>query len=457
MKHSRLEMVLQIALGLLLFLLPWQTIWIAKEVVIDGVKWEYLTQGIYATEILLWVSVVLFLVWFTHRLRSFRQEGLHSIRQLWSPDRFFVLACLAFVVYSFFSSLWSPIPEVARQHALWALEATLLFFMLIAGPLSPRGGFLCMIGGAAVQGLLAIYQFLMQTTFSFKWFGLVYHPVWQAGTSVVSSPDIGRWSRAYGSFPHPNMLGGYLAIAIILCVVLFLVQKKQSDQGAYLRVAKFFLPIITAGLFFSFSRSAWIATGFAFAAFIYGMSTQPARRHGLFFTGIFVVMFGILSIIFSPLLATRFDPAVSVQESRSVSERTTGYVQAVNLWKQRPWFGVGIGQYTVAQHLANPTAPVFLLQPVHNVPLLLITELGIVGAALLFVALGSAIRLARPIISFVGWLPIIVLGGGALVLLSLDHYLFSLYPGFLVVAMGAGIVFKQGLSTLHPLVIDSQI
>ena len=44
---------LRTLLGLLLFLLPWQTIWITQERFLNGAKWQYGTQGFYATEFLL--------------------------------------------------------------------------------------------------------------------------------------------------------------------------------------------------------------------------------------------------------------------------------------------------------------------------------------------------------------------------------------------------------------------
>ncbi len=457
MNHSRLRTLLQTGLGLLLFLLPWQTMWIAKEVFVGGIKWEYLTQGIYGSEIILWSCALLFIVWFWQQFRTSKKLGLQSLRQLWSPDRFFVVASLALVIYSFFSSLWSPVPEVARQHALWMLEAIVLFFMLVVGPLSSRASFLCFFLGAVVESVLGMYQFLTQSTFALKWLGLAQHHVWQAGTSVVSSPDIGRWLRAYGSFPHPNMLGGYLAIVILLLMILFFIRRKEPNDVRQSRVVFFLLPIVTAALFFSFSRSAWMATGIGVSLFVCTVPRQSLRRDGLLLVGVLVATFVLMSMVFSPLVTTRFDPGASIQETRSISERKTGYAEAVQLWRQRPWLGGGIGQYTVLEFQTHPPTPVYALQPVHNVPLLFLTELGIVGVLFFLVMMGAAFRLIKPIISSQGWFPLVSFVAVLSVLLSVDHYIFSLYPGLLMLAVVAGVALRAGLSTLRPLVIDRQV
>jgi len=61
---NKLEKTIKILLGFLLFLLPWQTIWIYQEKFLNGAKWEYGTLGLYATEILLWLCALLFIIWF---------------------------------------------------------------------------------------------------------------------------------------------------------------------------------------------------------------------------------------------------------------------------------------------------------------------------------------------------------------------------------------------------------
>ena len=119
---------LQSTLCLLVFLLPWQTILITKEQFLNGSKWEYGTLGFYATEGLLWFAVILFIITLGQKVKEKKAAGTFSFS--WTQDRKFILACALFIAYIFCSTLWSIDRAVAWQHAIWIMEAFLLFFML---------------------------------------------------------------------------------------------------------------------------------------------------------------------------------------------------------------------------------------------------------------------------------------------------------------------------------------
>src|SRR3990167_6847513 len=138
MTKTNLERSLSYCLVALLFLLPWQTIWLTKERFLNGVKWEYGTLGVYATEILLWTCAILFIFWYWPRAKlrvtSYPASGrdpAHGGGGLRvTKDRLFVFACLLFTLYSLLSSLWSSDRDLAFQHTLRVMEAFILFFML---------------------------------------------------------------------------------------------------------------------------------------------------------------------------------------------------------------------------------------------------------------------------------------------------------------------------------------
>src|SRR3989338_8590364 len=136
--------VLKKLLGLLLFFLPWQTIWIYREQVLNGVKWEYGTLGLYGTEVLLWAAVFVFIVWYVKRGNF--QFSMFNVQ--FSKDRIFLLLCFVFIIYAFLSSLWAIDADVARQQALRIMEAFLLFLMLYVGPLKFKEAAAWVVGGA---------------------------------------------------------------------------------------------------------------------------------------------------------------------------------------------------------------------------------------------------------------------------------------------------------------------
>ena len=214
---------------------------------------EWWTEGVYATEILLWAIVFVFMWWY---YKNFKFQ-ISNFKFRMTKDRIFVSAVLLFVIYCFVSRFWSLDSDLAMQQSLRILEAFLLFFVLWLGPLKKEDAIKWLVLGSILPCILGIWQFLMQSTFASKWLGLALHPAWQAGTSVVASDAIGRWLRAYGTFSHPNVFGGFLVI-VLVCLIMnngtWIMEQKKSLCFVFHVLCSMFC----VALFFTFSRSAWI-------------------------------------------------------------------------------------------------------------------------------------------------------------------------------------------------------
>lgn len=429
----KLEKITKFLLGALLFLLPWQTILILQENFINGAKWQYGTVGFYATEIIFWLTVLFFNFWFQQKKKQSAKETKFNFTE----DRLFLFFCLLFVVYSLLSKTWALSPTIAFEHARHIMEAVILFIMIFAGPLNFKEAVLSLTSGAVLQSLLGIFQFFTQSTFDYKWLGLVAHPGWEAGSSIVASDEIGRWVRAYGSFSHPNILGGYLTISLVLLFSLSLKIHKISTSYWL----KFI--ILFSALFFTFSRSAWIAFGiFLSTIFIYGLKNKDKKIISL--SSLFLLIITALSIIYFPVIQTRLFPA-SNNEISSVTERISGTREAWQIFKQHPFLGVGAGNYTVASYKLNPTLPGYDYQPVHNVFLLLLTELGIFGAIILLSTFAACINILRNNI-----MPrFYFLLGIFIILMMFDHYLFSFYAGLMLSAVYLGLICRPKHNEPH--------
>ncbi|OGH79144.1 MAG: hypothetical protein A2469_03675 [Candidatus Magasanikbacteria bacterium RIFOXYC2_FULL_40_16] len=440
-----LESKLKFLLKSLLFLLPWQTIWIYKEGILNGVKWQYGTLGFYATEILLWLCAVLFLIWYLKKikLRVTDYKGTlipisHRDELRITKEKIFLASLLIFLLYALASKYWALDMLVAEQSSLRLMEATILFLLILVGPLNFRESTIYFIAGAAVQSLLGIWQFLTQTTFAYKWLGLASHPVFEAGTSIISNTD-GRWLRAYGAFPHPNILGGYLVISLILTTLLFL----KSDKQNLLRVTSYGLLITlqTTALFFTFSRSAWLAFGvFIISLTILKIKNKTNNRQFLSLISYLLSLTILLSILFFPLVQTRFSQN-SNNEIISTSERISGVEEAWQIISAKPLLGVGAGNYTLAAYQLNPARPGWEYQPVHNVFLLIFAELGIIGAVLLLLTILSIISHLLSLNKNTA--PYILCLISYVFLLTFDHYLFSTYAGLLISTVYLGILAKN--------------
>lgn len=446
-KKITLENSLSFLLKALLFLLPWQTIWIYKEQFLNGVKWEYGTLGFYVSEILLWAAVLIFMAWFVKKLAA--KDLRFKINFGWSKDRIFALACLIFVIYVLASIFWAADVNLGLQWALRIVGGIVLFFMLYIGPLTFRQMAVSFVGGAVLQSILGVWQFLSQSTFAFKWLGLVSHPVWQAGTSVISGPEVGRWLRAYGAFPHPNILGGYLVISLMVSYLLFLKTKRRSWQTRLLQL--FIIGIQVMALFFTFSRSTWLAFIFVLVilfCFAYFWDRQKKR---LFFLGsnflVTIGLFLVLSFLLWPLIQTRL-AGESVTEVRSTVERVQSYEESKQLFGEHPWLGVGAGNYTIALYKMNPTRPGWEYQPVHNMAMLLLVDLGIIGLLLLAVV-GVIFFIYQFEIPHFYLFCYFLHGVIYIVLAMFDHYLLSSYTGILLTAVYWAAVLRFLPHTLH--------
>lgn len=455
-RHNlNLEFLLSFFIKAFLFLLPWQTVYIFREVYLSGIKIEPLTLGFYATEMLLWVIIILFIVWY---LRKYKVESRKYKGFCWTSDRVFLLSCLLFTFYSLLSTVWAVDKDLALQQALHIIEAFLLFFILFIGPFKFGELALWFVSGALLSGLLGIYQFITQTTFASKWLGLSAHPVWQSGTSVLQNDVIGRWLRAYGTFEHPNILGGYLVTAFLVCsffcIAGFCAQKK------YQAIQYLFLSILLISVFLSFSRSAVLAICFLlFIVLVYSFY----QHKGIYSSKIFYflsLLLVVVSLIFFQFIGSRFFVNSAVLESISVSERLSGVRQSMEIINHNKWLGVGAGNYTNALIAVAPGLSDSLYQPVHNVFLLMVAELGILGFVFFAIICGLWSYLFREVLycklgsdlvlrNYKWIFNVVLLIFFWLILAFFDHYLYSSYIGLMLAGVYWGLMTKFFIGIFH--------
>lgn len=429
-KTFNLEFILSFLIKAFLFLLPWQTIWIYKEQYLNGFKWQYGTLGFYATEILLWVIVLVFMGWSWQR---FRQKTLVFKFQI-TRDRIFTFSILIFIIYTLASSLWAFDSEVAWQHGLRIMEMFLLFFVLYLGPFSFKESVRWLVLGSILPAVLGIFQFVFQDVFASKWLGLANHAGWQAGTSIVSGSDIGRMLRSYGPFAHPNIFGGYLVVVILLSLLWSL-----SIIKVKLKIVLFAsYCLLLTSLFFTFSRSALLAL--VVSLLIYFVQDKVAikkRFYRIFYTVLPII---ILVLVLVPVLAVRVS-GDSVNEIKSITERTNQVGESLPIIKNNLWFGVGAGNYTLALYNNDPSRSGWEYQPVHNVGLLVLSELGLVGLILLLFIILSFFNYN---FSFIKrhWVIFVLLLTAYCLLLCFDHYLYSSYIGLVLSAVYWGLLMR---------------
>ena len=90
-------------------------------------------------------------------------------------------------------------------------------------PVSPRWLAAGLVAGGLLEAALALAQFQTQAALVPPALGLPWLPRSDAalsGAPVLLDARSARVLRAFGTFPHPNVLGGYLALALVCLPLL---------------------------------------------------------------------------------------------------------------------------------------------------------------------------------------------------------------------------------------------
>lgn len=432
----KLERIIQILTKLFLFFLPWQTVWIFEERFLNGTKWQYGTIQFFATEAILWLIIVLFMFWYLKKYRSGKRERGFGM------DRFFILSLFLLVLYAAVSRFWALDSGLAVQYSLYIMEASCLFFIIAFGPVKFRDMLLWTVYGAILPALIGITQFVFQTTFVSTLFGLAFHDPLVAGTSIVETGAGERTLRAYGTFGHPNSFGGYLFFVCMAFVALYYVTAKEFDRkkSMVLSVAGV---IVFHALFFTFSRSAWMAFLILFACVsVYTIKNKNEILKKLCVRTLILMV--IVFVAYHGYIADRFTVR-NTHEQASINERISGYKESWELFKKKPLVGVGVGNYTAASYVLDSGRSGWEYQPVHNVLLLFLVEWGVVGALLLaqvkilyFITFRKYIRDRKILIA------VLVFSIAPLALF--DHYLLSSYAGLILLGIFGGLFTRYILS-----------
>jgi O-antigen ligase len=324
----------------------------------------------------------------------------------------------------------------------------LAWFAVGLAPVSAAWLALGLVFSGCLQAALAVVQFATQQPVVPESLGLPWLPsadVSIGGTPVVLDPSGDRLLRAFGTFPHPNVLGGYLAIALVLLPLL-----ASSRRRAWLCLPVGLL--LAAGLLVSFSRAAWLAAAIGLG--IWWFSAFGRRRAGHIrpvWAGIarrpwtVLVVAGALVVVAAALLASPVGGVIGVRlsprpandlERGSIEQRLSLDRSALSLIKRHPTLGVGAGNFGEASLEAGLQA--IFGEPAHSVPLLIVAEMGVPGAlAGLVLAVGLLLGLRRNPAGLAGCC---ALG----VLMLLDHYAWTMALGRVIAWAPLAVVAARG-------------
>jgi O-antigen ligase len=389
---------------------------------------HYLGRTIRAAEVLAVIAALSFVLAGPPTLSRLRRGSVGA----------FAASALALVALAGASSLWALQPRLALVRGVHLAIWTAFALVVTGARVPPRRMAATFVLGLLVHAMVGLVQVMSQTNLGLTVLGeLPIRPEapWSMVTGGASS-----YLRAHGLSPNPNVLAGHLAIGLTLCWGLT-AGRGRAGQG--LVAVTWSALLIT--LLFTFSRSGLLAAvlGMLVAAMWMGRAgtlAGPTAKLGCGLAIIATVMIVVFAGIFHRFLADRIPSIGALLGPYAATDRRGLVDVALRLIADHPLLGVGAGNFSAATRSVTPGAT--MLDSVHNVPLLIGAELGLLGLVLVgimvmtLVIVGRRRWRARTVHLWHG------LAAGGLTALTqvglLDHYLWSVPQGALLGAWLVG-------------------
>ena len=378
-KKIKMEDIAEAIFLFAIFILPLQifTIVSQPDIYLAGQANQFNNAAIYLSDILVILSAVLFLP-FQKKINTGNRMHLG-------------LLCILGALIAFHSS-------VAIEWVVFKIATLFLLYILIKNGIAKKsrisGVFMISM---ALQAAASLGQFVSQDSLGLSLLG---EP--NLASSGIAKIDMGedKIIRSYGTMPHPNILAGFMVVAIILNMKF----KKR-------------LPLIAlciVGLTLTFSRSgigALILVGFIYAIFNI-KKISSSKRMMTILIGICVIPV----VVALPYLKTHF---LSTTE---IEARLSQLQPAVEMILDNP-MGVGFANFTnYVQDYSDDKISPWEYQPVHNVYLLATAELGIIGISVILFILFNVLLSGKSKRIKYSILALAVIG-------LVDHYMYTTTQG----------------------------
>lgn len=347
-----------------------------------------------------------------------------------SPLKAYALLLLALLAVAAASLLWAAsrgtVLAFVIRLAWWAAVAV----RVACDDVPPRSLVVALLSGLLLQAAIGIVQFGVQHNLGLSALGELPIDLAYPGVSVISAggPPL---IRLYGLSGHPNVIGGFAAVALLLGVGV-LHERRPLWWALWL--------IGLIGLLLTFSRSA--ALGLLSGAITIVLLRRPDRRRARLLLATAGGVIALFALLFAPLIVARLS-GQGATEQVSIGERVEQTALALELFGARPLTGVGAGNFTLYN---SPDTPLVPPQRAHNVPLLIASELGLPGVLLwlagIATVIGAGIRSSRATTAL--WPALLTSALIAMLVISLfDYYWWTSSQGVYVWATICGALLAE--------------
>lgn len=271
-----------------------------------------------------------------------------------------------------------------------------------------------------VESLLSISQIAKGGSLNGFWWWLGersfdFNTIGIAQMSVANNGLI----RAYGTFSHPNSLAGFLLVSLVLWVKF-----KDKFLNFKLKKTNTFWWVVTwlgvIGVILTGSRTVWVLSLVSVLWLLWG-SFKTIKNKGKILFLILGLLFLVYKIIDYNYPIGNF---LGGWDENGMLKRGQLNLASIEMIKKSPFFGVGLNNFLVNLPDYQKNNQIFWFQPVHNIGLLLLSEIGILGL-LVFNYKFSFLKKIKEIIKNNNKIALLILG---IIFLSgmVDHYWFTL-------------------------------
>ena len=404
--------MVKVLLYLLLFFLPTQ---LGKHFWFDwsyklGMRVDYLAPTVYFTDVLMVLIVALFVIqkYFTPGVKE------KSPPRGWIICGFVGLLMVGWWLFVVGQNPWLLAYNLGRLGMLGMLG------YVIAKTFKKEDfpQIVKVLNWALIlQVFLAAYQVIVEKSADLWILGERSFSIITPGIARFTAPGGQLLLRGYGTFPHPNVLGGFCLLMLAANSFLFLGRKigkrkinchcepdtYRAKQSQYFIAGDCFVVKTPRN-----DNMFFYLIGFIFSLFgiWLSMSILAIVLSQVFLVGIGVLVFGrtmrarhaaplrlILLVIPVIILISGIWYLVA-GNSDSISRRMVLLQYSWQMFKSSPVFGVGLGNFISAMP-EKPVGSTYFWQPVHNIVVLVSTELGLVGIAIVSLLIWLGIKKSK--------------------------------------------------------------
>ncbi len=417
---------------------------------VNGVRVDYLSPILYLLDILIvgWIGVSL---WMHHPHPSplpLREREIDKATGSSITFRRGRVILIALLILDLVWNVFAARSVGAHLFGLVKLVEFGLFGILVAWKFRQdwiSGLVRALSLSAILSSVLAIWQFLAKGSIGALWYFLGER-TFSTSTIGISTVNLDQQIlRPYAAFAHPNLLAFFLFISVVFCSNRL---KFESAFWKYILILSTFLSVI--GIVLSFSR---ISILLVVCFFFYEIYSKLKAKYRYFGLGFFQILI--------PFLAVFAYANYSTFLLRGIDLRQELLIQAFEIFKKSPYFGIGLNNFFVWQEPLIKTISPINLQPPHNIFLVALLSLGLFGFFIFPVLLISAFKSLLGKIRTTNNLPamlriarrageqqsfymsVLLVLVGIIIVGMFDHFFLTLEQGQVMLALILGLAFSN--------------